>query len=154
VESTVGEGTTVRLALPVSVAISEVLFMEVGDEEYGVPIRVVDEIEGMNAAQPVTDGGEVVRTGGQERQLIDLGEAMDAQGRAPDRQLGGPQGDGMLVTLEDDVREAAIRCDRVRGQQEVVVKPFEGFMADIPGLSGAAILGEGDVVNILDVETL
>ncbi len=155
VESEPGQGTTVRLALPVSVAISEVLFMEVGDEEYGVPIRVVDEIEGMGAAQPVTDGGEVVRTpSGDERELIDLGEAMDAPGRDGDRDMGGPQERGMLVTLEDDVRQAAIRCDRVRGQQEVVVKPFEGFMADIPGLSGAAILGEGDVVNILDVETL
>jgi len=155
IESESGEGTTIRLALPVSVAISEVLFMQVGDEEYGVPIRVVDEIEGMGAAQPVTDGGEVVRTpGGDERELIDLGEAMDAPGRDADRDMGGPQERGMLVTLEDDVRSAAIQCDRVRGQQEVVVKPFEGFMADIPGLSGAAILGEGDVVNILDVETL
>ncbi len=160
IESEVGEGTTVRLALPVSVAISEVLFMQVGDEEYGVPIRVVDEIEGMSAAQVATDGGvadggATVRTdAGEERELIDLGEEMDAAGRTPDRSMGGPEERGMLVTIEDDVRRAAIHCDQVRGQQEVVVKPFEGFMADIPGLSGAAILGEGAVVNILDVETL
>jgi two-component system chemotaxis sensor kinase CheA len=154
IESEVGDGTTIRLALPVSVAISEVLFMEVGDEEYGIPIRVVDEIEGMGVAEPVTDGGEVVRTPEGERELIDLGEAMASPGRDESRDMGGPEGQGMLVTLEDDIRGAAIRCDRVRGQQEVVVKPYEGFMSEVPGLSGAAILGEGEVVNILDVETL
>jgi two-component system chemotaxis sensor kinase CheA len=60
----------------------------------------------------------------------------------------------MLVTVETDVRQAAIRCENVRGQQEVVVKPFEGLMSGIPGLSGVAVLGAGEVVNILDVETL
>jgi two-component system chemotaxis sensor kinase CheA len=150
VESEPGEGTTIRMVLPVSVAISEVVFLQAGDEEYGLPIKYVDEIGGMRGAERVeSEDGEVVRTAdGQERELIELHDALDVPG--PARANGG----GMLVTVESDVRPAAIHCDTVQDQQEVVVKPFDGVLADIPGLSGAAVLGEGEVVNILDVESL
>ncbi|MFB6134337.1 MAG: chemotaxis protein CheW, partial [Halanaeroarchaeum sp.] len=63
-------------------------------------------------------------------------------------------GEGMLVKIREAERRVAIHCDEVRGQEEVVVKPFEGILSGIPGLSGAAVLGEGDVVTILDVGTL
>ncbi|PSQ15854.1 chemotaxis protein CheA [Halobacteriales archaeon QS_8_69_26] len=151
VESTPGEGTTVRLVLPVTLAISEMLFLESGDEEYGLPVQVVDEIGAMGMAETVEaeGGGRAIRTpDGQERELIQLHDALDVPDPA------ATDGGGMLVTVEDDVRSCAIHCDNVRGQQEVVVKPFEGLLANIPGLGGATILGEGAVVNILDVETL
>jgi two-component system chemotaxis sensor kinase CheA len=123
------------------------VFVGLGHEEYGIPIKVVEEIGSMNTVTDLEDGTRET-TDGRRKDLIDLSEA-----------LGTPEptrsnGDGMLVTVEDGVRPAAIRCDEVRGQQEVVVKPFEGLLKDIPGLSGAAVMGEGDVVNILDVESL
>jgi two-component system chemotaxis sensor kinase CheA len=150
VESEPGQGTTVRMTLPVTVAISEVVFLEIGGEEYGVPIKVVDEISSMGVAETVrTNGTEAVVTEeGSEKQLVRLNEALDTP--APRRTRTG----GMLVTIEDEVRPIAIQCDDVRGQQEVVVKPFEGVLESIPGLSGATVLGDGDVVNILDVQTL
>jgi len=123
-----------------------VLFVESGGEEYGIPTRVVSEI-GPSGSVSVEDGREVVTRGETSYPLIRLDEALDT----PER---GHNGDGMLVQVRDDVRPVAVHCDRVRGQQEVVVKPFEGFIGNIPGLSGATVLGEGDVVNILDVETL
>jgi len=150
VESTPGEGTTIGMTLPVTVAISEVVFLEIGGEEYGLPIKVVDEISSMSVAETVrTNGTEALVTeDGTEKQLIRLNETLDTP--APRRTRTG----GMVVTIEDEVRPVAIQCDEVRGQQEVVVKPFEGLLSGIPGLSGAAVLGEGDVINILDVETL
>lgn len=146
IESEFGEGTTVRIEVPISLAIADVLFVESGGEEYGIPIRVVSEI-GPSGAVEIEDGKEVVRRGETSYPLIRLDEALET----PER---GQNGDGMLVQVRDDVRPVAVHCDRVRGQQEVVVKPFEGFIGDIPGLSGATVLGEGDVVNILDIETL
>ncbi|GAB3682412.1 hypothetical protein GCM10028857_08220 [Salinarchaeum chitinilyticum] len=143
-----GEGTAITMELPVTLAIAEVLFVDVGGEEYGIPIKTVDEI-GPVVDVETQDGQEVlVSDGGEDRrELIRLDEALSTPGRSDPNA-------GMLVHLRDDVREAAIHCDRVREQQEVVVKPFEGVLGDVPGLSGASVLGDGDVVTILDVETL
>ncbi len=146
VESTEGEGTTVTLTLPVTVAIVKVLFVESGGEEYGIPIKTVDEISRMRPLKRV-DGEEVVTYDDTVYPLVRLGDALDVPGETSN-------GDGMLVKIRDSERKVALHCDEVRGQEEVVVKPFEGILSGIPGLSGAAVLGEGDVVTILDVATL
>ncbi|QLG60753.1 chemotaxis protein CheA [Halorarum salinum] len=62
--------------------------------------------------------------------------------------------DGMLLRIREDKRPVALHCDEVLHQEEVVVKPLEGILSGTPGLSGTAVLGDGDVVSILDVETL
>jgi two-component system chemotaxis sensor kinase CheA len=146
VESTPGEGTTISLSLPVTVAIVKVLFVQSGDEEYGIPIKNVDEIRRMEDVQTV-EGEEVLTHDDTVYPLIRLGEALNVPGETRN-------GDGMLVRVKESERTVAIHCDNVSRQEEVVVKPFEGILSGIPGLSGAAVLGEGDVVTILDVETL
>ena len=146
VESTEGEGTTVTLSLPVTVAIVKVLFVESGGEEYGIPIKSVDEISRMQSLKRV-DGEEVITDDDTVYPLVRLGEALNVPGETKN-------GDGMLVKIRETERQVSIHCDAVRGQEEVVVKPFEGILGGIPGLSGAAVLGEGDVVPILDVATL
>jgi len=146
VESEIGEGTTVSLSLPVTVAIVKVLFVESGDEEYGIPIKNVDEIRRMGEVQNV-EGEEVITHDDTVYPLIRLGEALNVPSETKN-------GDGMLVRVKESERQVAIHCDAVSRQEEVVVKPFEGILSGIPGLSGAAVLGEGDVVTILDVESL
>ncbi|MBS3759999.1 chemotaxis protein CheA [Halodesulfurarchaeum sp.] len=146
VKSTEGEGTTVTLTLPVTVAIVKVLFVRSGGEEYGIPIKTVDEISRMRSLKRV-DGEEVVTYDDTVYPLVRLGDALKVPAETTN-------GDGMLVKIRDTERQVAIHCDEVRGQEEVVVKPFEGILSGIPGLSGAAVLGEGDVVTILDVATL
>ncbi len=146
VDSEPGEGTTITLALPVTVAIVKVLFVESGPEEYGIPIKSVDEIGRMRDVKTV-DGAEVVTYGDEVYPLVRLGDALEVPGTTAD-------GGGMLVKIREAERKVAIHCDEVRGQEEVVVKPFEGILSGIPGLSGAAVLGEGEVVTILDVGTL
>jgi len=146
VDSTPGEGTTIQLRVPVSVAILRVLFVESGGEEYGIPVKNVDEITRVTATETV-DGEEVLTHDDQVYPLIELGEALSTPGPHAN-------GDGMLLRVNEDVRQVALHCDTVSRQEEVVIKPFEGLLSGIPGLSGAAVLGEGNVVNILDVETL
>ncbi|UPW00437.1 chemotaxis protein CheA [Halorussus gelatinilyticus] len=146
VDSAPGEGTTFSLSLPVTVAIVKVLFVQSGDEEYGIPIKNVDEIRRMEEVQTV-EGEEVVTHDDTVFPLVRLGDALDVPGETKN-------GDGMLVRVKESERQVAIHCDAVSRQEEVVVKPFEGILSGIPGLSGAAVLGEGDVVTILDVETL
>jgi two-component system chemotaxis sensor kinase CheA len=67
---------------------------------------------------------------------------------------GGEETEGMFLHIRDSVREASIRCEEVYGQQEIVVQPFEGVLRDVKEFSGTAILGEGEVVPVIEVNQL
>jgi two-component system chemotaxis sensor kinase CheA len=146
VDSTPGEGTTVALRLPVTMAIVKVLFVEVGDEEYGVPIKNVDEITATEAVKQV-NGTEVIKHNDDIYPVIHLDDTFDVPGETAN-------GDGMLVRIRESERQVALHCDSVNSQEEVVVKPLEGILSGTPGLSGTAVLGDGNIVHILDVVTL
>jgi len=147
VESTPGEGTTVSLRLPVTMAIVKVLFVQVGEEEYGIPIKNVDEITRTEEIKLV-NGREVIKHNDEIYPVIQLGDAFDVPGDTL------TNGDGMLVRIRESERQIALRCDAVNAQEEVVVKPLEGILSGTPGLSGTAVLGDGNIVHILDVVTL
>jgi len=169
VDSTLGEGTTVSLRLPVTMAIVKVLFVEVGDEEYGVPIKNVDEITRTDEMKRL-NGQEVIKHNDEIYPVIDLAERFDVPGTAAGRRAAatdGGEGDGpqleeiegeieegMLVRIRESERQVALKCDSVNAQEEVVVKPLEGLLSGTPGLSGTAVLGDGNIVHILDVVTL
>ncbi|PSQ56084.1 chemotaxis protein CheA [Halobacteriales archaeon SW_8_68_21] len=67
---------------------------------------------------------------------------------------GSPTDGGMLVRIREETRQVALHCDGVLDQEEVVVKPLDGPLSGTPGLSGTAVLGDGDVVAVLDVVSL
>jgi len=146
VDSEPGTGTTVALRLPVTMAIVKVLFVEVGDEEYGVPIKNVDEITATSAVKQV-NGTEVIKHNDDIYPVIHLDDTFDVPGETKN-------GDGMLVRIRESERQVALHCDSVNSQEEVVVKPLEGILSGTPGLSGTAVLGDGNIVHILDVVTL
>jgi two-component system chemotaxis sensor kinase CheA len=174
IDSTVGEGTTVRLTLPVNVAMAEVWIVESGGERFAVPADPVDGIEDASGAvemdgrelfeaQPVgvADGGDPgpagsgtgARDGGgrgpprdEPVPLIRLREAFDTAGDRNDA--------GMVLRLRRDVRDVAIHCDRVLDREEVVVKPYGELLGSVPGVSGATLRGDGRLVNVVDIETL
>ena len=161
VDSTPGEGTTVSLRLPVTMAIVKVLFVEVGNEEYGIPIKNVDEITRTEDMKKINDR-EVIKHNDEIYPVIDLGKTFNVPGRSTATDGGdGPQleeideaSDGMLVRIRESERQVALKCDSVNAQEEVVVKPLEGILSGTPGLSGTAVLGDGNIVHILDVVTL
>ncbi|MDS0281978.1 chemotaxis protein CheA [Haloarcula onubensis] len=146
VDSEPGQGTTVALRLPVTMAIVKVLFVEVGDEEYGVPIKNVDEITATSSVKQV-NGTEVIKHNDDIYPVIHLDDTFDVPGETAN-------GDGMLVRIRESERQVALHCDSVNSQEEVVVKPLEGILSGTPGLSGTAVLGDGNIVHILDVVTL
>ncbi len=148
VESAPDEGTSVTLTLPVSVAIVRVLFVTAGEEMYGVPIKNIDEIsEFEDVTIESIEGQPIVTHDERVYPLISLGEALDV----PDTEPGE---NDMIVRIKENVRQVCLRCSDVVEQEEVVIKPFEGVLSGAPGISGASVLGEGEVVMILDVETL
>jgi two-component system chemotaxis sensor kinase CheA len=151
VDSTPGQGSTVSLRLPVTMAIVKVLFVQVGDEEYGIPIKNVDEITGANETKHV-NGQQVIKHNDEIYPIINLAERFEVPDRAATD--GGEEGGQMLVRIRGSERQVALRCDAVNAQEEVVVKPLEGILSGTPGLSGTAVLGDGNIVHILDVVTL
>jgi len=165
VESDPGDGTTVRLRLPVTVAIVTVLFVRVGDHRYGIPIKAIDEISRANDLRTI-NGQEVVEHDDDIYPVIKLDESLDIDGvasadggtttaaTAGSRTTGVDDEGGMLLRIRNSERQVALYCDEVEDQEEVVVKPLEGVLSGIPGLSGTAVLGDGNIVPILDVVTL
>ncbi|THE63648.1 chemotaxis protein CheA [Salinadaptatus halalkaliphilus] len=148
VESEPDAGTSVTLMLPVSVAIVRVLFVTVGDEKYGVPIKNIDEIsEREDVTIESVEGRETVTHDDKVYPLLSLADRLDVPNADTDA-------DDMVVRIKDGVRQVCLRCSDVVGQEEVVIKPFEGVLSGAPGISGASVLGEGEVVMILDVDTL
>jgi two-component system chemotaxis sensor kinase CheA len=145
VESELGEGTVVTLRLPVTVAIVKVMFVEVGGTEYGIPVKNIAEVTRATDIR-TTKGDEIIEHDDQIYPILRLGEALD--------EPTSVNGDGMLLRIRDEHRQVALHCDKVIDQEEVVVKPLEGVLSGIPGLSGTAVLGDGDVVAVLDVVTL
>jgi len=152
VDSTPGQGTTVSLRLPVTMAIVKVLFVEVGDEEYGIPIKNVDEITGAENVK-VVNGQEVIKHNDEIYPIVNLGERFNVPGRAQ-TDGGTAEGGNMLIRIRESERQIALQCDAVNAQEEVVVKPLEGILSGTAGLSGTAVLGDGNIVHILDVVTL
>ncbi|MFB6103009.1 MAG: chemotaxis protein CheA [Haloplanus sp.] len=146
VESEMGEGTTVTLRLPVTVAIVKVLFVEVGEEEYGIPIKNIDEVSRLPEIKTINEQ-PMIEHDDDIYPVVDLASELDVPGETKN-------GDGMLLRIRKSERRAALRCDTVNKQEEVVVKPLEGVLSGIPGLSGTAVLGDGNIVPILDVVTL
>ncbi|TKX56089.1 chemotaxis protein CheA [Halorubrum sp. SP3] len=181
IESEPGEGSTVRFRLPVTVAIVKVMFVDVGGTEYGIPIKSIAEVARADDVEEV-HGDEVVRheddlypvvrlnerlgeidstASANETPAADGGVAADEPGddgfvpADPTTESDGePTDDGMLVRIREETRQVALHCDAVLDQEEVVVKPLDGPLSGTPGLSGTAVLGDGDVVAVLDVVSL
>ncbi|WP_050033901.1 chemotaxis protein CheA [Halorubrum halophilum] len=175
VESEPGEGTTVRFRLPVTVAIVKVMFVDVGGTEYGIPIKSIAEVARADDVEEV-HGDEIVRHEDDLYPVIRLNERLadsgaaaagsgagaggSAEGDAAGTEMesattdGGVTDEGMLVRIREETRQVALHCDAVLDQEEVVVKPLDGPLSGTPGLSGTAVLGDGDVVAVLDVVSL
>jgi two-component system chemotaxis sensor kinase CheA len=127
-------------------AIVKVLFVQVGDEQYGIPIKNIDEISQRNEVK-IINGEEVIEHNDEIYPIVKLADAFDV----PNAKANGS---GMLVRIRESERQVALQCDAVTQQEEVVVKPLEGILSGTPGLSGTAVLGDGNIVHILDVVSL
>ncbi len=148
IRSKLGEGTRIRLQLPLSVAIIQVLLVECGGHTMAIPItRVLRTME--------VQRGEVRSSGRQlvirlEEDLVPLLSLRKILGlpTAP-REAGVP-----MVITELRGRRVGLVVDRLAGQREVFVKPLAFPLDQIAGLSGAAVLGDGHIVFLLDPQTL
>jgi len=142
--SSKGEGTTVRIRLPLTLAIVEGLLVRCGESIYLVPFSAVRE------SLRVSRGG--VYGGPETAPLLRVRDELVPMYDLPDL-VDSPAGDAsrnIAVVLEDDGNRIAILVDEVFGQHQVVVQAIEANYRKIPGLLGAAILGDGRIALIVD----
>ena len=146
VRSEPGNGTEIILVLPLALALLEVLLVERGGNVFGVPLASVEEA--LSAENLLTlEGRPSLELRGRSVQLADLADLIGAS--APALPSGSP---AIIVTAGG--RRVAATCDRLLGQDEVVVKPLGGLLASARGYLGAAILGDGRVALLLDPTSL
>lgn len=149
IRSVAGVGTTVSIALPLTLAILDGMSVRSGDEIYILPLNYV-----LESLQPrpqdisqIAGQGQVIRVRGEYLPVVSLRQVFDTDGEHDDVR-------GIAVILEADGIKAALLIDELVGQQQVVVKNLEANYRRVAGISGATILGDGSVALILDVSAL
>jgi two-component system chemotaxis sensor kinase CheA len=150
IRSILGQGTTVIISLPLTLAILEGMVIRVGVEVYILPLLAVVEslILVPGQIQVITGKGRVVCVRKEYIPLILLHELFGIQSQPANFE------EGIVVVVETMGMKAALLVDSLVGQQQIVVKNLEANYRRIPGILGATILGDGNVSLILDVPSL
>jgi two-component system chemotaxis sensor kinase CheA len=153
IESRLGEGTTVNLRLPLTLAILPVLLVQVAEEVYALPLRSVVETAQINPKHAHrVEGNEVLCLRGETLPLLRLEKLFPA--RAGERRTKGASDAGeegqKVVILGVAERRIALLVDRLLGQESTVVKPLGTYLHGCSSLAGATIGGDGRVRLVLD----
>ena len=150
IDSAEGYGMSVKVRLPLTLAILDGMSVGVADEVYILPLGSVVESFQAQPGMARTIGGrcQVVAVRGDYLPVIDLERVFDVP------RSGAQAAGSILVVVESDGSRVALQVDALLGQQQVVVKNLEANYRKVPDVSGATILGDGRVALILDVSTL
>lgn len=150
IQSIPGEGTTFTIVLPLTLAIIDGMLVGVGSERYILPTLSVRESFRPRPGMVTTvhERGEVVSVRGKLTPVLRLGHHLGTPGRAVDPTQG------IIVVVESGDAARALLVDELIGKQEVVIKNLGETFRKQELLAGAAILGDGRVGLILDVDTL
>jgi two-component system, chemotaxis family, sensor kinase CheA len=150
IASEAGAGTTFRLRLPLSLAITDGMLVRVGGERYILPTA---EIQTCFRVAPgtltqVAGVGELVTWQGATMPVVHLARLFAVAGAVAD------PAQGVLVVLTAGTGCYALLVDELLGQQQFVAKPMDEGLGDVPGITGTAVLSDGRVGLILDTGKL
>ncbi|MEH0832450.1 chemotaxis protein CheA [Pectobacterium cacticida] len=145
-----GKGTTIRILLPLTLAILDGMSVKVSNEVFILPLNAV--MESLQPQQedlyPLAGGERVLQVRGEYLPLVELYHIFDVDGAKTDATQG------IVVILQSAGRRYALLVDQLIGQHQVVVKNLESNYRKVPGVSAATILGDGSVALIVDVSAL
>ncbi|MCC6174135.1 MAG: chemotaxis protein CheA [Chloroflexi bacterium] len=145
-----GQGSRFMLRLPLTLAIVQALLVRVGGGIYALPLSSVTE----TLRVPLAD---VQRLQQQEAILL-RGRVLPVVRLTSlfrcDSEIEGSAKDVLVVAVKVGERQVGLAVDRLLGEQEVVIKSLGDLIGDVPGISSAAILGDGSVALIVDVPML
>ena len=147
ISSRKGEGTTISIRLPLTLAIIESLLVKVGGDRYVLPLSFVEECVVLTS-RDIRDahGKDLANVRGHMVPYIPLRKRFEMPGEAPDIQQ-------VVITAIDGER-IGLLVDTVIGEHQTVIKSLGKVYRDVHGISGATILGDGTVALILDIPQL
>ncbi|MDU6441382.1 MAG: chemotaxis protein CheA, partial [Pantoea sp.] len=145
-----GKGTTIRILLPLTLAILDGMSVRVADEVFILPLNAVMESLQPRGEElkPLAGGECVLEVRGEYLPLVELWNVFDVQGAKTEATQG------IVVILQSAGKRYALLVDQLIGQHQVVVKNLESNYRKVPGISAATILGDGSVALIVDVSAL
>ena len=147
IRSSPGNGTTFSIRLPLTLAVTDGMLVRVGAERFVVPLTNIHMSfrPEPSMLSTVAGKGEVVLLRGALMPIVRLHRLFDVADA-----IESPL-DGLLMIVGDGDRRSALLVDELLGQQQVVAKTLGAALGKVPGVSGGAILGDGRVGLILDV---
>ena len=150
IRSALGYGTTISIALPLTLAILDGMSVSLGHSVYVIPLNLIVETLQPRAEdiKTVTGEGRMVHVRGEYLPIIALHSLFNHHTEITDPTQG------VLVLIEADGKKSALFVDRLVGQQQVVIKSLETNYRKVQGVSGATIMGDGSVALILDVPAI
>ena len=148
----VGDGSTMTVRLPLTLAILDGQSVRVGDNVYIIPLAsIIESIQVKDGmVNHVAGGGETFQLRGTYLPIIRLAEVFGIESESKGKELH----EGLLVVVEGDGQQFGLFVDDLLGQQQVVIKSLEANYQKVRGLSGATIMGDGSVALILDIPGL
>lgn len=149
VKSKLGEGSTWTIRLPLTLAIIQALMVIVGDEKYAISLGSIQTIEDISPSEiKLVQNKEVIHLRGTVIPLVRLSEVLDVESKkSSDENM-------VVVIVKKGDKQAGLVIDELLGQQEIVIKSLGKYIKQCKFISGATILGDGEVALILDANAL
>ena len=145
IKSEMGTGSEIILRLPLTLAIIQSLMVEIEGETYSIPLSAVIETLRVRQDEFCSVGGrEVLRLRKTALPLMRLQQRFDIRGPESDREFL------YVVVVGIAEKRLGLVVTRLLGQQEVAIKSLGNYLADVPGIAGSTILGDGKVALIVD----
>ncbi|QEW08412.1 chemotaxis protein CheA [Nitrincola iocasae] len=145
-DSEPGNGSKVRIRLPLTLAIIDGFLIGVGDASYVVPLDMVVECIELDHAQQDTRSGHYINLRGEVLPYVRLRDQFDINGEPSRREN--------IVVVNYAGHKAGLVVDRLMGEFQTVIKPLGKVFSVVRGIGGFTILGSGEVALILDVAGL
>ncbi len=151
VETREGKGTKFIISLPVTLAINQALLVSASEHTYAIPLELVLETLSVSSDYLTTDedGNKTISIRGEEMEFRYLNELL---GYSIEPLEYKTMHSVVVVGLDD--RKVAVAVEKLIGKEEIVVKSLGRHLRNVRGIIGATILGDGQVVVILDIEYL
>ncbi|MBO5474205.1 MAG: chemotaxis protein CheA [Lachnospiraceae bacterium] len=149
VKSKLGEGSSWIIRLPLTLAIIQALMVDIGNEKYAISLGSIQTIEDISPADvKLVQAKEVIQLRDLVIPLIRLNEILDIESKKD------PNENLVVVIVKKGDKYAGLVVDELIGQQEIVIKSLGKYISKCKIISGATVLGDGEVALILDANTL
>jgi two-component system chemotaxis sensor kinase CheA len=149
VKSKLGEGSSWIIRLPLTLAIIQALMVDIGNEKYAISLGSIQTIEDISPSDvKLVQAKEVIQLRDLVIPLIRLNEVLDIESKKD------PKDNMVVVIVKKGDKLAGLVVDELIGQQEIVIKSLGKYISKCKIISGATVLGDGEVALILDANAL